>query len=198
MIKTNKEIAEHLIKNDPIMGEIIGDGYIVERDTYDDYFISLVETIISQQLSGKVAIIICERLKNLVNNSLNVDSLNNLSLEELRSIGLSTNKIKYLKDLCLKVKHKEIDLNKIDKLSDQEVINELTKIKGIGVWSAEMFLIFSLKREDVFAVNDGGLIRAVNKYYSKALKLKPDEILKIAENWRPYRTYASFYLWRSL
>jgi DNA-3-methyladenine glycosylase II len=118
---------------------------------------------------------------------------------ELKSkIGLSSNKVQYLKDLSTKVEQGKINLELLSTMSDEEVIAELTLIKGIGRWTAEMFLIFCLGRPDILPVTDLGIRKAVHKLYSLPELPKPVELLAISQPWRPHRTVASWYLWKSL
>ena len=118
--------------------------------------------------------------------------------EELRAAGMSRQKIAYLRDLCGKITAEVLDLTALDTLPDEEVINALVTVKGIGRWSAEMFLIFRLHRPDVLPVGDLGIVVAVQRAYRLRTRPKPDRLRKIGEAWRPYRSVASWYLWRSL
>lgn len=118
--------------------------------------------------------------------------------EQLRAAGMSRQKSAYLRDLCDKVASGAIDLHALDALDDEEVIAALVQVKGIGRWSAEMFLIFRLLRPDVFPVGDLGIVTAVQKAYKLRKRPTPDRLRKIADAWRPYRSVASWYLWRSL
>lgn len=197
-MNTSLEIAEYLKKVDPVMNDLIGDDFYIERETKDDYFTSLVSTIISQQISTKVAGVIYDRLVGLCNGSIDSTFLDSLNDGQLRAIGLSTFKIKYIRSLSECVDNGLVDLGSFDQMNDQDVIETLVKIKGIGVWSAQMFLIFSLKREDVFACLDGGLQRAFYNYYNNGERATDELMQKVSEKWQPYRSYASFYLWRSL
>lgn len=165
-----------------------------------DIFTEIVSHIIGQQLSGKAADTIESRFKKLLKQSDPFSSSEILTLDDetiRHQAGLSYSKIKYIKGLTLAVVNDEIDLTIIDTLSDEEVIIHLTKIKGIGKWTAEMILMFTLKRPDVFSLGDNGLVTAIAKLYGVDKKdLKAIE--KISLSWKPYRTYASQYLWKSL
>jgi len=121
-----------------------------------------------------------------------------LSDDQLRGAGMSRQKTGYLRDLCEKVSARNLDLESLDELIDEDVIASLVTIKGIGRWSAEMFLIFRLLRPDVLPVGDLGIITAVQKAYGLRKRPTPDRLRKIGEVWRPYRSVASWYLWRSL
>ena len=197
-MKTTPKIAEYLISRDKKMKSVIGENIIIDRPLESDYFASLVDTIISQQLSGKVAEVLTKRLAEACQGKFTPQTILKLEDEKIRSLGISYAKIKYLKSLATALESKVVDFSLITDLNDQEIIDMLTKIKGIGPWSAEMFLIFSLGKEDVFSCGDGGLVKAVNHYYGKGEDLSKETLLKISEKWRPYRSYASFYLWESL
>lgn len=157
----------------------------------------LVENIIGQQLSGKAADTIYSRFLALFKHGKfpSFDELLKIDVEKLRSAGMSYGKTGYIKNIAKAFKDGDLDIKKIVKMTDEEVIKELTRIKGVGKWTAEMILIFTLKREDVFSLGDAGLRRAIKNLY----KLEKDsDILKLSEKWKPYRSHASWYLWRSL
>jgi len=197
-MKTTPEIAEYLIAKDRKMKKIIGADIIVERPTDTDYFHSLVDTIVSQQVSSKVAQVFCDRLLKLCKGKVTLTRLKKRSDEEIRALGISAAKITYLRSLIEAIDKGVVHFRDIEQLSDEEVVSMLTKVKGIGPWSAEMFLIFSLEREDVYSTADLALANAVSFYYFKGQPVKKEELLKISKKWRPYRTYASFYLWNSI
>jgi DNA-3-methyladenine glycosylase II len=127
-----------------------------------------------------------------------VDGFACLDDEALRGAGMSRQKTAYLRDLCEKIAGGALNLAELDALSDEEVIDALVKVKGIGRWSAEMFLIFRLHRPDVLPVGDLGIVVAVQRAYKLRTRPKPERLRKIGESWRPYRSVASWYLWRSL
>lgn len=156
----------------------------------------LVESIISQQLSIKAANTIYNRFLSLFDGKFpKPEQILEIDIEKLRSAGMSYSKGNYIKNIAKAFKDKQIDVKKINKATDEEVIQELTKIKGVGKWTAEMILIFTLKREDVFSLGDAGLKRAIKNLY----KLEKDtDILKLSEEWKPFRSHASWYLWKSL
>jgi len=197
-IKTNKEIADYLISKDKKMIKVIADDIVVEREKESDYFLSLVQTIISQQISSKVADVICKRISVLCKDKVTPAAINKLSDQQLRDIGISSFKASYIRSLVEAIDSKVVDLKHMENLSNEQVIEMLIKIKGIGVWSAEMFLIFCLGREDVFSILDGALVRAVSHYYFKDQPVNKEQLLKLSKKWVPYRTYASIYLWNSL
>jgi DNA-3-methyladenine glycosylase II len=160
------------------------------------YFEDLVDAICSQQLSGSAATTIFNRVKEKV-GVLSADSILNAGIEDLRACGLSYAKIKYVKDLSKHVVSKKLNISKLDSYPNEEVIRQLCEVKGIGRWTAEMFLMFSLARADVFPVDDLGIKKGFEKVTGKTWdKIKS---AKYAEkHWKPYRTFASWYLWRSL
>lgn len=161
-----------------------------------DYFEDLVESIISQQLSGKAAETIFSRFKMGLGSDLSPTSIIGLPDSKLRSFGISFAKIKYIKDLSKKVDRGELNLKKIGDLADEEVINELIKVKGIGRWTAEMFLMFSLARPDVFPVDDLGIKKGLQIVTGK--EFDTPGMLKFSLRWKPYRTVASWYTWALL
>ncbi len=156
----------------------------------------LVESIISQQLSNKAADTIYNRFLALFGNKFpSIKQILDIDIEKLRSAGVSFAKANYVKNIANAFKQGELVIEKIVKMSDEEVIKELTKIKGVGKWTAEMILIFTLKREDVFSIGDAGLKRAIKNLYNL---VDEKEILKLSQKWKPKRSFASWYLWRSL
>jgi len=152
------------------------------------YFEDLVDAICSQQLSGKAAKTIFDRVKKLL-TKINPENILLKTDQELRDCGLSWQKVSYIKDLSSKIINTELQIKHLDKLGDEEVVQELIKVKGIGRWTAEMFLMFSLGRLDILPKDDLGINKAL-----KNLKILP----KDTEKWKPHRTVASWYLWRSL
>ena len=191
----SKEV-KYLVENNPNLLQLFQkkDEVIVNID--DDYFVSLVGTIVSQQLSGKVARTIFDRVNKLFDHEITAEKILNMPEENLRSVGLSFQKIKYFKSLSECYITKAIDLDHLSDMSDDSIIEMLTKIKGIGVWSAQMFLLFSLGREDVFSVLDLGLRNAVKIIYNNQ-DLTNLEIEEISKNWIPYRSIVSHYLWHA-
>lgn len=194
-----KNIVDHFKKNDPILHAVIPDNFDTVQRKEIDFFIALCESIVSQQLSIKAADTIFARFKVLFPTTIPTPELTTkLSIEQLRAVGLSNAKANYIKDLAQKVYSKEIDLDHIKTLSNEEVITELTKVKGIGRWTAEMFLMFALGREDIFSYGDLGLRKAIQKLYKLKKEPTPTQAEKIAKKWIPYRTYACRILWKSL
>ena len=193
----NKKAAAHFKKVDPILYKyvlLVGD---IKTDKVKHLFEDLVSSIIGQQLSGKVADVIFARFKKLLKEKITPEGILKLSDEEIRSVGTSYAKVNSLKDLAFKVKKKEVELEKMDQLTDLQVIDELIKVKGIGPWTAEMFLMFTLEREDIFSYGDLGLRNAIKKIYGLNDPSKED-VAKIISKWSPFKTYACRILWKSL
>jgi DNA-3-methyladenine glycosylase II len=157
----------------------------------------LVEAIITQQLSAKAADSISARFRAIYGKFPKPADVIETSDAKLRKAGLSYMKVSYIKDLSKKIESKEIRLAYMRNLSDEEVIVQLTQVKGIGRWTAEMFLIFSLGRLDVLPVGDLGLRKGIRNLYSLEELPEKEQIECIAEKWRPYRSVATWYLWRS-
>lgn len=161
-------------------------------------FTDLTYSIIGQQLSGKVASTIFERFKALFGRKkITAKNILDLNVEDIRGSGISYSKVSYLKNLSEAVVSKELEINKFTEMKDEEVVENLIKTKGIGRWTAEMFLMFTLERQDVFSIGDLGLRKAVSVHYGVD-KDDHKTIEKISLKWSPYRTWASRYLWKSL
>ena len=165
-----------------------------------DAFQSLVESIIYQQLAGSAANVIYTRFIKYYDNMMPtpMDIISTSDMELKSKIGLSSKKVQYLKDLATKIAERKLSLDLLTTLSDEEVIDQLIQVKGIGRWTAEMFLIFCLGRPDVLPVTDLGIRKAMHNIYSLSELPKPAEMLAIAQPWRPHRTVATWYLWKSL
>ena len=190
-----------LMRRDPVLAAIIRRhgpcGLGASRDRFD-HFAMLVRAIVSQQLSTKAANTIHDRLTALLPGKPAAGPLAALTDDQLRSVGISRQKAGYLRDLCLQVSGGQLALAELDAMDDEAVIASLTRVKGIGRWTAEMFLIFRLLRPDVLPVGDLGIVTAVQRAYRLRKPPLPDRLRKIGEPWRPYRSIASWYLWRSL
>ena len=189
-----------LSRRDPIMGALIRQhGACGLADAqHTEPFTALTHAIISQQLSSKAAATIARRFDALFGGRPTPVAVAALSDEALRGVGLSGQKVRYMRDLCARVADGSLPLDRIESLGDAEVIDALTAVKGIGRWTAEMFLMFRLHRPDVLPVGDLGIVKAVQKAYR--LRKVPDaaRLVKIGEPWRPYRSVACWYLWASL
>jgi DNA-3-methyladenine glycosylase II len=188
----------HLKKSDPVLRSIIERVGPCRIEFGPAEFSSLAEAIVYQQLNGKAAVTIFKRFAELAGEPVTPEGILKLSDEQLRAVGLSKQKSTYLKDLAAKTAGGLLDFSKLPDLSDDEVIQHLTQVKGIGVWTAHMFLIFSLRRPNVLPTGDYGVQMAVKKHYRKRKLPKPPEMEKIARAWEPYRSIACWYMWRSL
>ncbi len=197
----SQKIINHFKEVDPILYQVISilDTFPeVKAQPKEKYFYNLVDSIISQQLSGKAASTIFNRVQALLPaRQVTPRNILELDTETIRTAGVSYGKISYLKDLAQRVQSKQIILDSLLLLSDEEVIKELVLVKGIGHWTAEMFLMFTLGREDIFSLGDLGLKNAMILLYrlESPTKQQLEELSKI---WSPYRTYASKILWKSL
>ena len=188
----------HLKKTDPILGRIIEKVGRYRIDFREPTFATLVRSIVYQQLSGKVAIVIYNRLLEAAGGELTPEAILKLAPAKLRKIGLSRQKSSYVLDSARQTKAGSVAFDNIQQFSDEEVIEHLTAVKGIGVWTAHMFLIFALRRNDVLPTGDLGVRMAIRKAYELAELPKPAEIEALARAWRPYCSVAAWYLWRSL
>lgn len=186
------------LQNDPVMKKLIAEHRIKEYwGGQNSLFLDLVEIITGQQLSMKAADTIFKRFLALFPDKPKHNDVLKVTIEQFRSVGLSNSKANCVHNIALAVSSGALPLHQLEKISDDEVKKELIKIKGIGPWSAEMFLMFSLKRTDVFSVGDLGLRTAIEKLYGIS-RSDDKAILALAENWRPHRTLASRLLWASL
>jgi DNA-3-methyladenine glycosylase II len=194
-----RRAVRHLRTADPVMRDLMKKAGPFTLKPRRDRFHTLVGSIISQQISGKAADSIHGRLKERVApDRISAESLLRLSPEELRKVGVSPQKAKYLHDLAERVATGNLRLNTLARLSDEKVIEALIQVKGIGVWTAQMFLIFSLGRLDVFPHDDLGVRVAIRNLYG--LSDLPDKVAshRIAAPWRPYASVGAWYCWRSL
>lgn len=190
--------AQHLSAVDDDLRQLIERVGEVHVEIEGDGFLSLARAIVDQQISMAAARTIWGRVENFCEGEITPGKIAEAEVEALRSCGLSGRKTEYLKDLSAHVLDGSIDFEQLAALSDAEIIAELVAVRGIGRWTAEMFLIFSLSRDDVFALDDGGLRRAVCQLKGLPTDVPKQAIEAIAEVWSPYRTAASLFLWRYL
>jgi DNA-3-methyladenine glycosylase II len=183
---------------DPILSEIINRVGDYRLEYRDPSFETLVKSIVYQQLSGRVASVIFARLLAAAGGKLTPESILKLRPARMRGAGLSAQKTVYIRDLARHTRDGHVVFEELEQLRDEEVIETLTMVKGIGVWTAHMFLIFALRRPDVLPTGDLGIRAAIRKAYGLAELPKPVEIETLARPWRPYCSVASWYLWRSL
>jgi DNA-3-methyladenine glycosylase II len=193
-----KEAIEHLRRSDAVLAGIIqrvGDYAIQFRDPD---FETLGKSIVYQQLSGRVASVIFGRLTAAVGGRLTPENVLKLRPSRMRTLGLSTQKTAYIRDLARHTRAGTVVFHELREVPDDEVIRRLTIVKGIGVWTAHMFLIFALRRHDILPTGDLGVRSAMRKAYGMTELPTPAEMEAFAERWRPYCSVASWYLWRSL
>lgn len=193
-----RKAVTHLKKSDPVLRAIIERVGPCRMEFGPAEFSSLAEAIVYQQLNGKAAVTIFNRFAALAGEPITPEGILKLSDEQLRSAGLSKQKSAYLKDLAAKTASGLLDFSRLPELTDEEAIKHLTQVKGIGVWTAHMFLMFSLRRPNVLPTGDYGVQVAVKKHYKKRKLPKPKDMEKIARAWEPYRSVACWYMWRSL
>src|SRR3954462_1883982 len=195
-----RRAINHLKKADPVLAEVIKqvgpfDMAVAYREPS---FQTMVRSIAFQQLNGKAATTIFNRLLMAAGGKLTPESVLALSKTEMRACGLSKQKLSYIRDLAEKTENGEVDFAALPKMTDAEVIEHLTRVKGIGEWSAQMFLMFALRRPNVLACGDFGVQAAIRKHYGKRKHPKPKDVAKIGRAWSPYSSVACWYLWRSL
>jgi DNA-3-methyladenine glycosylase II len=193
-----KKALDHLKKSDVILASIIARVGPCTMTYREPTFEALARAIVFQQLSTKAARTIYGRLEEAAGGAITPESIQNLSVGEMRRAGLSKQKMGYIRDLAEHALDGKVDFAKLPAMSDDEVITALTDIKGVGTWTAHMFLLFSLRRPNVLPVGDLGVRMAIQRAYRKRKLPVAQEIEKIARGWHPYCSFAAWYLWRSL
>ena len=188
----------HLKSADPVIAAIIENVGPYKPRYAPPTFENMARSIAYQQLHGKAAATIFGRLLTACDACLTPQSVLALSIEQMRACGLSKQKLSYIRDLAEKTISGDVNFEQLPQMEDEDVIEHLTRVKGIGRWSAQMFLMFSLRRPDVMPVVDLGINVAIKRAYRKRKVPKPPQILKISEPWRPFRSVACWYLWRSV
>ena len=191
--------VRHLHRADPVLGAIIKSCGPYRIQYREPNFDTLVRSIVYQQLSGKAAATIYARLEAAAGGrGVTAASVLRLTPERLRELGLSTAKTASVIDIAEKSKSRTLQFSKLERMSDGDVIEHLTRARGVGVWTAQMFLIFALRRPDVFPAGDLGVRNAMMRAYGLEAPPTPPEMTEMARPWQPYRSVASWYLWRSL
>lgn len=194
------KIKQHLSKGDPKISAVLKTvnlaDWFEERHS-DDHFFNLTRNIVYQQLAGKAANAIFTRFQNLVGGKIKPETVIDIPDQSLRDVGLSWAKVKYVKDLANKTISGEVVLTNLHELDDEAVITELTKVKGIGRWTAEMFLLFTLHRENIFSHGDLGLRNGFAKLYGLEDPTR-EQIETVITKWSPYKSYGSISLWHLL
>jgi DNA-3-methyladenine glycosylase II len=187
-----------LSKRDPILRKIIkkyNKGFLATRNSP---FFSLCRTIVGQQISTKAADSIWSKFEKKCKKNINPSTILKISSRNLRSAGLSRQKINYLKNIAKAFKNKSFDTRELKKMNDDDAINYITKIKGLGIWSAEMFLMFNLNRPNIFPIKDIGLLRAISKNYKTSYPPSKRFLNKISKLHAGNRTMFTWYMWRSI
>lgn len=194
-----KKALTHLKTADPVLGGIIERIGPYKMQYRDPNFHSLVRSIVYQQLSGKAALTIFNRLIAAAKaDPLTPESILQLRPARMRTLGLSKQKLTYIRELARMTRDGQVRFDYVRTLEDAAIIEHFTQVKGVGVWTAQMFLIFALRRLDVLPTGDLGVRAAIKKAYNLPELPSPAEMEKIAAAWRPYCSVASWYLWRSL
>jgi DNA-3-methyladenine glycosylase II len=194
-----KRALTHLKKKDPVLAAIIGRVGAFKMEYREPVFQTLVRSIVFQQLSGKAATTIFNRLAAAAKaDPLTPESILRLRPARMRALGLSAQKLSYIRELASMTKRGEVDFERCATLEDAAVVEHLTRVKGVGVWTVHMFLIFALRRPNVLPTGDLGVRAAIKKAYNLAELPKPAEMERLAAAWHPYCSVATWYLWRSL
>ena len=193
-----RKAINHLRQSDPVLAGIIEQVGRFRLEYKPPTFHSLARSIVFQQLSGKAASTIFERLVAATSDPLEPHAVLKLSVADMRPLGLSQQKAAYVRDLAERTAAGQIRFDRFPRLTDDRIIAELTQVKGVGVWTVHMFLIFALRRPNVLPVGDLGIRNAIQRAYKLKNAPGPAEIQRLAEPWHPYCSVASWYLWRSL
>jgi len=195
------DALRHLSTNDPVLARLIDLYPAPSFERHTNYYQELVDSIISQQLSVKAARAIETRFKDIYAGRFPApEEILSTDIETLRGAGLSRPKARYIQDLAQKILDGDLRFDTIDTLSNEDIVVELTKVKGIGEWTVHMFLMFCMARLDVLPVGDLGIRNGVTQLYGFEYQASPDDVRSIAKknNWRPYESVASWYMWQSL
>jgi DNA-3-methyladenine glycosylase II len=194
-----RKAINHLKKADPVMAAIIDKAGPYRMQYREPVFQTLVRSIVYQQLSGKAALAIFNRLAEAARvNPMTPQAILKLRPQRMRTLGLSKQKIVYIRELARLTRDGDIQFERLPEMEDAAIIEILTRVKGVGVWTVQMFLMFALQRPNVLPVGDLGVRAAMKKAYGLSELPKPQEMERIAAVWHPYRSIASWYLWRSL
>jgi DNA-3-methyladenine glycosylase II len=193
-----RKALAHLRQSDPVLGGIIDRVGPCRISYTEPVFGSLVRSIVYQQLSGKAAGTIFGRLAAATGEPIRPDAILALDLDQLRALGISKQKAAYIRDLADKTASGEVVFEQFAELADDEVLERLVRVKGIGTWTVQMFLMFALRRPNVLPTGDLGIRNAIQKAYGLEAPPTAARIEEIGSKWKPYCSVASWYLWRSL
>ena len=193
-----RKAINHLKKSDPVLAAIIERVGAFRMEYGEPTFHSLAEAILYQQLNGRAAVTIFNRFTAVAGNPLSPEGILKLTDDQMRGVGLSKQKTAYLRDLAEKTTAGLLDFSRLPQLPEEDVIAQLTQVKGVGEWTAHMFLMFTLRRPDILPTGDYGVQAAIKKHYRKRKWPKPAVMEKVAKPWSPYRSIACWYLWKSL
>ena len=189
--------AVEFLKQDELLGKVVKQYPDGSLEGKGELFETTIRSIVGQQISVKAAQSVWDRLEIKIKKVTPIN-IKKLHSNSLKSVGLSRQKVQYLKNLSDAFIKYKIKIHLWEKMNDEEIIQDLIQIKGIGRWTAEMFLIFNLCRADIFPLDDIGMIRGICKIYNLKYPINRDKVSKIGDKWKPYRSIATWYLWRSL
>lgn len=197
ILNRDKTPVKYLIKQDPKFEKIVNLVGEITYVPYKDPFVFLINTIVGQMLSNKVARILRDRILELCNGSVSIKKIEEISDSQLRNIGISYSKIGFIRNLTASIKNGILDFDKFQSMSDEEILNNLTKVRGIGSWTAKMFMIFVLNKEDVLPYEDTAFLQSYKWMYTTS-KTTPSAVKKKCKKWSPYSSIAARYLYKAL
>ena len=189
--------CDHLMKKDRVMRRLVPKFIGASIETQGEPFVTLARSVVGQQISVKAAQSVWDRFSALM-KTVNPRAVSKLTVEDMRAAGLSGRKVEYIKDLADYFQTGKVSVKQWDAMEDEAIIAELIAIRGIGRWTAEMFLMFYLRRPDVLPLDDVGLLNGISKLYFSDEPVSRSEVRDLARAWEPYRSVATWYIWRSL
>ncbi len=189
--------CDHLMKKDRVMRRLVPKFIGAAIETRGEPFVTLARSVVGQQISVKAAQSVWDRFSALM-KTVNPRAVSELTVEDMRAAGLSGRKVEYIKDLADYFQTGKVSVKQWDAMEDEAIIAELIAIRGIGRWTAEMFLMFYLRRPDVLPLDDVGLLNGISKLYFSDEPVSRSEVRDLARAWEPYRSVATWYIWRSL
>ena len=189
--------CDHLMKKDRVMRRLVPKFIGASIETRGEPFVTLARSVVGQQISVKAAQSVWDRFSALM-KTVNPRAVSKLTVEDMRAAGLSGRKVEYIKDLADYFQTGKVSVKQWDAMEDEAIIAELIAIRGIGRWTAEMFLMFYLRRPDVLPLDDVGLLNGISKLYFSDEPVSRSEVRDLARAWEPYRSVATWYIWRSL